>query len=580
MKRTVLLLPVWGILILCFAIPSPTRAADSRRREKDSLRLVIAKTEGADRLKAYKTLSQLYEIEVRREGVIDTLLTLYDAMETEARKMGDIKQQGLIRCWRVTALANKSLYDEVIRQAPSALDFLAENESWRNYYQLSSILVDAYRRTKAYDKALETANGVYEHAQAHGDRGGMGVAMHDISRIYTIQRRFPEAEKCLRESIAMMQDETPYANLLATASNHLVMNLISQERYDEAEQAARDTEAVNRRYEAAAKGPQASAWINLYLSYIDLYRQSGQYDKAQTYLDKLDSMTKGSFKMYKERGHVFLGKRRYREALEMLDKAIRKGPDSLDSKSLKLMTLIRMGEPEKAIRQFYELVGDMETLRNMEYNAQLDEIRTQYEVDKYVAEKERNFHYFLFSLGLCLFLLLLLAGVFYYNRVIAAKNRNLYDRIREQDRLADELSLLTQAAAPAGGGAGTAPGALPGSDQQLALVARLREYLLADNRLSSTDLGRDEITTALGTNKNALTEAVKAVTGKTPMEYMRALRIDEARRMLDAHPELTIDAVADSCGFSIPSTFYRLFRKQYGISPSEYRKLAASRSDA
>lgn len=46
--------------------------------------------------------------------------------------------------------------------------------------------------------------------------------------------------------------------------------------------------------------------------------------------------------------------------------------------------------------------------------------------------------------------------------------------------------------------------------------------------------------------------------------------------MLDSHPELTIEAVAFSCGFSIPSTFYRLFRRQWGISPAEYRKMAES----
>lgn len=93
------------------------------------------------------------------------------------------------------------------------------------------------------------------------------------------------------------------------------------------------------------------------------------------------------------------------------------------------------------------------------------------------------------------------------------------------------------------------------SGEQQNLVIRLQEYLLSDDNLSNTDINRDDIISALGTNKNTLTDAVKAVTGKSPMEYMRTLKVEEARRKLDSHPELTIEAIAFSCGFNIPSTF-------------------------
>ena len=70
----------------------------------------------------------------------------------------------------------------------------------------------------------------------------------------------------------------------------------------------------------------------------------------------------------------------------------------------------------------------------MEVNARFDELRTQYEVEKHIAGKERNFHYLLFALAICLVLALLLAGAFYYNRTIALNNRKAYERIKEQDR--------------------------------------------------------------------------------------------------------------------------------------------------
>lgn len=117
---------------------------------------------------------------------------------------------------------------------------------------------------------------------------------------------------------------------------------------------------------------------------------------------------------------------------------------------------------------------------------------------------------------------------------------------------------------------------LPGDRQQRELVDRLREYLLREHNLVHADNSRDVLVAALGTNKNTLTEAVKAVTGKTPMEYIRTMQLEQARHLLDKHPELTVESVAFDCGFNAPNTFYRLFCKHYGISPAEYRKIASS----
>lgn len=569
---------LWGFLFLFFILP--VSAQSSRQQQKDSLRLVIANTEGNERLQASKKLASLYLMEVHKDHVLDTILTIYDAMKADARKLGNLEELEVIYYNRLAAISSKRLNDEVIRQSPATLDFFAKNQQWKSYYLASNMLIEAYNNLGKYEEALSKADSVYNFAKAQNDRGGMGVVLYSISRIYTFQRRFPEAEKCLRESIDMLQDQPSYISMLATISNRLVTNLIAQDHYDEALKAAHETEGVNRRYEELSKSPpQPTAWCNLWLSYIDLYRQTDDFDKAQLYLNKVDSVTKGSIALYTMRGHILLGKGRYREALEMFDKAIEASPDALEAKGLKLMTLVRMNEPDEAVRLFYKVLDDLNAMHDENYNAKLDEIRTQYEVDKYVAEKERNRNYFLFTLGICLFLVLLLGGVIYYNRIIAAKNRNLYRQIKEQDRIADELSLLKQASPQEEDTASPVSDALPGSSQQRQLVERLHSFLLTDNSLCDANVARSEITTALGVNKNQLTEAIKAVTGKMPMEYIRTLQLEEARHMLDRHPELNIEAIAADCGFNTPSTFYRLFRKHYGISPTEYRKLSEAQQD-
>jgi AraC-like DNA-binding protein len=57
------------------------------------------------------------------------------------------------------------------------------------------------------------------------------------------------------------------------------------------------------------------------------------------------------------------------------------------------------------------------------------------------------------------------------------------------------------------------------------------------------------------------------------MEYAHFLKLEEARKILDKHHELSIEAIAEECGLST-RTFYRLFKEHYKMSPAEYRKIA------
>ena len=53
-------------------------------------------------------------------------------------------------------------------------------------------------------------------------------------------------------------------------------------------------------------------------------------------------------------------------------------------------------------------------------------------------------------------------------------------------------------------------------------------------------------------------------------EWMTGLRLEEARRVLIAHPEWSNEAVALHCGFSDRSYFLRKFKEEVGLSPAEY----------
>ena len=584
--KTSLITILWGSLL---NLALPVLAQNNLQHQKDSLRQVIEHSEGIDKLRSYNRLYYLYMSEIADDQKMDTLLMLLNRVEAEAIKQGNAEMQGMVYGNAIIAHINRSEHDKVIEKAPAYLDFYIENGLWKFYYQIHMQLITAYNLKGEYESAVEEGEKMYARAKERKDKAGMATALYATGIIYNSQDRWKEEEKCFRECIGLLWEVSGYDNILTQSYAFLCMVLRAQNRYDDLLQLVPEYEKAIARFEKASGRAQPEARGNLYIALMNTYIDIREYDKAEPYLAKIEGLINNDisrFELLRARALILQSHGDYGKALAAIDSAMTRTPESDFNRNslrrIKMQILARMGRYREADGLLNEIIATNDTLKNVEVNARFDELRTQYEVEKHIAEKERNFHYLLFALAICLVLALLLAGAFYYNRTIALKNRKLYERIKEQDRLADELSRLENArqseSSPKDSGKKAGATELfASSGEQQNLVIRLQEYLLSDDNLSNTDINRDDIISALGTNKNALTDAVKSVTGKSPMEYMRTLKVEKARRKLDSHPELTIEAIAFSCGFNIPSTFYRLFRKQYGISPTEYRKMATSK---
>lgn len=62
-----------------------------------------------------------------------------------------------------------------------------------------------------------------------------------------------------------------------------------------------------------------------------------------------------------------------------------------------------------------------------------------------------------------------------------------------------------------------------------------------------------------------------AATGYTPVEYVQALRIEEAKQMLETE-DIAIEEVAVTVGYEDPTFFRRLFKRRAGVTPAQYRQ--------
>ena len=72
-------------------------------------------------------------------------------------------------------------------------------------------------------------------------------------------------------------------------------------------------------------------------------------------------------------------------------------------------------------------------------------------------------------------------------------------------------------------------------------------------------------------SKNHILARFKAGYGSTPFQYLRLLRLREARRMLEV-TSLPLEQIATEAGFGDYSYFYRCFIEDTGVSPARWRR--------
>lgn len=101
-----------------------------------------------------------------------------------------------------------------------------------------------------------------------------------------------------------------------------------------------------------------------------------------------------------------------------------------------------------------------------------------------------------------------------------------------------------------------------------AAVSRCQEWL-ADHYYEPNPVAR--MAALSGLPERTFKRRFKAATGYSPIDYVQALRIEEAKQMLETTGQPT-DAVAHAVGYDDPAFFRRLFKRSTGVTPARYRQ--------
>lgn len=114
------------------------------------------------------------------------------------------------------------------------------------------------------------------------------------------------------------------------------------------------------------------------------------------------------------------------------------------------------------------------------------------------------------------------------------------------------------------------PGAESAEETSFKLTVMLRRRkLYLDPMISLAKFAAEA-----GVSRHKCSKQLRMESGKSFYQLIAEYRIDHARNLVkqDVHNELTIEGIAEACGFNSKASFNRYFKDMCGCTPSEYRR--------
>jgi transcriptional regulator GlxA family with amidase domain len=84
----------------------------------------------------------------------------------------------------------------------------------------------------------------------------------------------------------------------------------------------------------------------------------------------------------------------------------------------------------------------------------------------------------------------------------------------------------------------------------------------------------EAMTKRSGLTQRTFARRFRAATGYLPMDYVHALRVEQAKRLIERGAAL--EDVAFEVGYEDPTFFRRLFKREAGLTPAAYRRKFAN----
>jgi len=449
-----------------------------------------------------------------------------------------------------------------------------EKKSEKYLYDAWATKFDRLQIWGDHDQAIAVIHQMADYAQKHRHELGMAIVNFCFGQVYLDNRQPAEADKYYRLAYKGLLNKKEYDRALRAGFNLMAvqMNLNAPEK---GLLISDDNAKLLKQWQAEGAEVNPVTLMKQALYRFRLLFQSGHFEAAEAQRDTMFYYNN----IYKDPAQqeiiqyavVCFEEQRgnYKEAYAGLNSLVNRFLEEKDYLKVaryryELADIQReQGDYKGAMESYRQYCIDNDSANVQSTNSQLNELTKKFQLNELTLQNKLSTNR-LYAAIVCIMLLSVAIVIYFvYTHRLRKKNRVLYDTIVQSQKMQDDLYISHEQI----------------SEDQLSneekLYRKLCKLIQTEELFKDSQIKREDLAVKLGTNRTYLADAIKQFTdGLTFMEFLNRYRLRHAATLLSEDQDTPINEIGDVSGFNSRSTFNRLFRDFYGMSPSEYRAIS------
>ena len=347
-------------------------------------------------------LQKLYDLSLETDN-LDYQLKCINQLIDEAHRQGNTDEEGDARVLKMTLFYNSDLNDSIYEQVPHTLELLGSTQSWKNFYETWTILVETYNFAGQTNTGLKEAQQMYDDAKERENKFGLGMAYYAMGNVYANMNNHEEAADSYQKSLNMLVDIEPRPMQLSDIYAYYGDVLEFQKEYHKLDALTEQWKEFLTEYYAKKNdnGESANRWAYYYMACAQAAIGKGDFEKADNMLNEVQKRTFSTesflyMRWLYYRAEICRLQGFYDEALALNDRRTRMLDDTNDKteafrvRQQRAQIYEALGRYKDAAQLYHEMYVINDSINVHDTKRQLTEMNTLLHVDELKAKQAQE----------------------------------------------------------------------------------------------------------------------------------------------------------------------------------------------